>query len=78
MCNHSFSAILEQLDLPTTNAKVGWAILQDITCRTAADILGFVKRSHKDWFDENISQNKSLLNSMHAAHLGWIDDILSE
>ena len=71
---HHLSATLEQWGLPTTNVEVGWAILQDITFRAAADILDFVKRSHKDWFDENISQIKSLLNSMHAAHLRWIDD----
>ena len=66
---HHLNATLEQLDLPNTNAEVGWAILQDITFRAAADVLGFVKRSHKDWFDENVSQIKSLLYSMAAAHL---------
>ena len=42
--------------------------------RAAADLLGFIKHSHKDWFDENVSQIKSLLSSTHAAHLRWIDD----
>ena len=57
----------------TTNAEVGWGMLQDITFRAAADVLGFMKHSHKDWFDENVSQIKSFLNSIHAAHLRWID-----
>ena len=34
----------------------------------ATDVLGFIKRKHQDWFDENDKEIEPLLFAMHAAH----------
>lgn len=58
------------------SAETLWQQLRDTTYNTAADVLGFAKRKHQDWFDENdpdtcISQ---LLDEMHTTHNAYIAD----
>lgn len=40
----------------------------------AADILGFVKRKHRDWFDENDAEIGTIIDQLHEAHKQHLDD----
>lgn len=40
---------------------------------TAVDVLGYAKPKHRDRFDENDPQIKSLLDSLHSAHSAWLE-----
>ena len=51
-----------------------WCQLRDITYKCSAEVLGFVKRKHQDWFDENDADAQTLLDNMHSTHLAWIND----
>ena len=49
-----------------------WKSFRDSTLNVATDVLGFVKRKHQDWFDENDEEIEPLLSAMHAAHRDFI------
>ena len=49
-----------------------WKSFRDSTLNVATDVLGFVKRKHQDWFDENDEDIEPLLSAMHAAHRDFI------
>ena len=40
----------------------------------AASAVGFRTRHNKDWFDDQDTEARSLLNQMHSTHLQWIND----
>ena len=42
--------------------------------KSATDTLGYIKRTHRDWFDENDSDVRSLLDELHSHHLRYIID----
>ncbi|KAL0177088.1 hypothetical protein M9458_025982 [Cirrhinus mrigala] len=48
--------------------------IRDITYNTAVEVLGFTTSKHKDWFDDQDVEVKTLLNAMHTTHLAWIND----
>jgi len=41
---------------------------------TAAKVIGFRKTRHKDWFVEQDSEARRLLDDMHEKHLLWMND----
>jgi len=48
---------------------------KDSTCKVAADVMSYqVKRHHQEWFDENDTEARALLDNMYAHHLTWIID----
>ena len=51
-----------------------WSEFRNATYSAAADVLGFVKRKHQDWFDENDQEIQVLLDDMHEAHRKFIAD----
>ena len=51
-----------------------WKSLRDCIYETSSEVLGFVKRKHKDWFDENDQEIQHMLQAMHTAHKAWISD----
>ena len=53
------------------NAEIYWKKLRDTVYESSAEVLGFVKRSHQDWFDENDEGIKLLLDNLHEAHKKW-------
>lgn len=50
-----------------------WTKLRDILSETAEKVLGFAKRAHRDWFDENDTSTKELLDNLHTAHLEYVN-----
>ncbi|XP_060761994.1 succinate dehydrogenase cytochrome b560 subunit, mitochondrial isoform X1 [Neoarius graeffei] len=67
----SFADTLEeQLDAPILDeedVEVAWTTLHDIVYNTAMECLGPPARKHKDWFDENHTEIKDLLEKKRAA-----------
>ena len=45
-----------------------------LTYDVTAETVGFKRRVHRDWFDENDSEATALLDDMHQKHLSWIKD----
>lgn len=50
-----------------------WKSLRETVYESSAEVLGFVKRSHQDWFDENDEEIKQHLENMHVSHNKWIN-----
>ena len=59
---------------PGTSASTLWDSFKHTTLRVSEDVLGFVGRKHRDWFDENDCHIKQLLDSVHDLHLRFIAD----
>jgi len=36
--------------------------------------LGYSTTKHKDWFDDQDAEARTLLDLMHSTHLAWIND----
>ena len=51
-----------------------WSKFRDTTYSAAAEVLGFVKRKHQDWFDENDVEIHVLLKDLHESHRKLIAD----
>ena len=55
-------------------AVASWDSFKDITLKVTEDVLGFPERKHRDWFDENNTLIKPLLNQLHILHAEAISD----
>ena len=42
--------------------------------QASADSLGFAKKKHKDWFDENDASVSSLLDELHSLHIKYVNN----
>lgn len=51
-----------------------WKKLSSAIIEPATETLGYVKRKHRDWFDENNEEVKSLLDDLHLHHLQYVND----
>ena len=51
-----------------------WADLKSCILGAAESTLGFVRRKHQDWFDENDPEIQTLLDRMHSLHTAGIND----
>ena len=58
----------------SNSAEEQWSTLKEITYKTASEVLGFATTVHKDWFDDQDAEARSLLDDMHSTHLAWIND----
>ena len=71
------SQAIEQLPEPNNNLShdemnVNWNNFTSSLHHTSAEVLGFVKKKHQDWFDDNSAEIHTLLqrkNMARAAHL---------
>ena len=63
------SCVLEGQDVETA-----WDALRETVYDTAMECLGPTIRKHKDWFDENYTEIKQLLEEKHRAHRAHLDD----
>jgi hypothetical protein len=59
---------------PPSEIEKHWEDLRDIYQSAAEEVLGFCKRSHRDWFDENNTEIEPLLQKLHSTHLEHIND----
>ena len=55
-------------------AAASWKSFQATTIKVTEDVLGFPLRKHRDWFDENDTFIKPLLNQLHDLHTEAISD----
>jgi len=51
-----------------------WTFIRDSTYRAAADVLGYKRHVHRDWFDENNLAAIQHVDKLHHKHLAWIND----
>ena len=58
----------------TLDVERTWASLRDSVYECSADVCGFVRRKHKDWFDESNDTVMKLLDTLHSTHRDWIAD----
>ena len=64
---------LDTVDI-NDNIESSWKSLRDATHATALEVLGLPLRKHQDWFDDQNTEAKELIQKMHQAHKAWIDD----
>ena len=58
--------IRDRIDTEYKDAANHWAKLRSRHFQASEDSLGFAKKKHKDWFDENEASVSSLLNELHS------------
>lgn len=59
---------LHGYDPKNGDAEEQWKIFREQVNYTAADILGFVQRKHRDLFDENDAEIDTIISQLHEAH----------
>ena len=65
------------MDPENTNHENGtshWDDLRTKIFQASADSVGFVKRKHKDWFDENDPLIDTMLDELHKLHAEYAND----
>ena len=76
--SNSISTAMDNLPPFGEDVEAEWSILRDAVTRTATDCLGFLKRNHADWFDENDPLITDLLEKRRTAHAAMLINPLSE
>ncbi len=66
-------ALGEDSATANANADGEWCTFKNSIFTVAADTLGFVKRSHRDWFDESDLDISKLLDMLHKKHHKHLD-----
>ena len=51
------------------DTESSWKAFKETLYETSCEVLGFPKRKHQDWFDENDPETVKLIKSMHHAHM---------
>lgn len=65
---------LETLDAHTEDSEEIWNDLKTTIQIAAANTIGFVKKRHQDWFDENNHQIKAIIDQKRHARREWEND----
>ena len=77
-CRLSLGSKLQEayasVDSAETRAVAVWDTFKKTTLKVAEEVLGPIERKHCDWFDENDSLIKPLLERLHHLHLKVIED----
>ena len=58
----------------TDDIESSWKTLKDTLYETSSELLGFTKRKHQDWFDENDPKASKLIENMHQAHMKYMQN----
>ena len=58
----------------TTNVEEAWQGFKLRVLHASERTLGFVRRKHQDWFDDNDPEIQTMLDQMHRQHIAWIND----
>ena len=67
----SIAGKLQEMDSfmsPEGSVDDNWTCLGSKLYEAAAESIGYRRRRHQDWFDENSESIKSILDAMHKAH----------
>ena len=68
------SALEDLVDTEYKDAASHWVELRTKSFQASADTLGFAKKKHKDWFDENDVSVSSLLDELHPLHIEYVNN----
>ena len=66
------------MDTEYKDAASHWAEPRSRHFQASADSLGFAKKKHKDWFEENKASVSSLLNDLHSLHIEYKNNKASQ
>ena len=68
-CDEKLSSLVS-----TDNIEYSWEQFRDVLYESSTEILGFPKRRHQDWFDENDQVIQSSIQHMYNLHKDWMSD----
>ena len=54
-----------------------WQALKSSILDACSETIGYAKRKHQEWFDENDVQIQEIISQKRIAHLQWKDDPIS-
>jgi len=57
-----------------SNVEEAWQDFKSRVLDASESTLGFVRRKHQDWFDDNDQEIQTPLDQMHQQHTAWIND----
>ena len=60
--------------MDTDTAEHAWTVFRDAVFSAAETALGFCKRKHQDWFDQNDQDILTLIEAKRSAHAAWLSD----
>ena len=60
--------------MDTDTAEHAWTVFRDAVFSAAETALGFCKRKHQDWFDQNNQDILTLIEAKRSAHAAWLSD----
>ena len=66
--------LLPALPMDTHTAEHAWTVFRDAVFSAAETALGFCKRKHQDWFDQNDQDILTLIEAKRSAHAAWLSD----
>ena len=66
--------LLPALPVDTHTAEHAWTVFRDAVFSAAETALGFCKRKHQDWFDQNDQDILTLIEAKCSAHAAWLSD----
>ena len=67
----SLSQRLLDANHDTSDPEASWCAIKNAINSTARETIGFVKRRHQDWFDENNLAIRDLIDQKRRARLAW-------
>lgn len=65
---------LPALPADTDTSEHAWSVFRDAVFSAAETALGFRKRKHQDWFDQNDQDILKLIEAKRTAHAAWLSD----
>ena len=68
------SAALEGVLPSNMSLSVAWATAAERLSRVAVDVLGYRKKKHRDWFDENDEELNLLVAAKNSAHNSYLSN----
>ena len=66
--------LLPALPVDTDTVEHAWTVFRDAVFSAAETALGFCKRKHQDWFDQNDQDILTLIEANRSAHAAWLSD----
>ena len=67
----SIESGLQRINEDTSLTQM-WNHMQGTIMKTAEEVLGYLKRKNRDWFDENNLQIQQLLSKKRSAHQAYL------
>ena len=71
--SHELDEAIDKCQI-SEDIEESWKNLKDTLYEMSSNLLGFPKRKHQDWFDENDSETSALIEKMHSSHLKFMNN----